>query len=572
MDKREVASVLEEIGTLLELQGENPFKCRAYANAARAIASLEEDLEAVVRSGRISEVKGIGSALAGKIETLVTTGRLPYHEELKASLPAGLTALLRLDGLGPKRARLVWQGLGVTTLEELERACRENRIAGLPGFGARSQERLLQGLDRLRVVAGQFLYSDAAREAARLLELLARRPEVLRAEVGGSLRRRKEVIRDLDFVVASRDPAATAEAFAAHPSAAEVIARGPTKVSLRTRAGLQADLRLVTEEEFPSALLYFTGSKEHNVALRGRAIRLGMKLNEYGLFRGEERVAARDEEAFYRALGLAYIPPELREDRGEVEAAAHGGLPALVERGDLQGVFHVHTDWSDGKATLEEMARAAGALGLRYLGISDHSRSAAYAGGLSIEQVGEQMRAIDRLQERFPRLRLLKGIEADILADGSLDYPDDVLERFDFVVASVHGRMNLSEAEMTARVVRAVANPHVTFLGHPTGRLLLAREPYALDLAAVLRAAAQAGVAVEINADPHRLDLDWRHVREARDLGIPIGINPDAHDPAALSYLDYGVGIARKGWLRKEDVVNAWPLERVLGFLERARA
>lgn len=595
MDKRTVATILDEIGTFLELKGENTFKIRAYQNAARLLLSLDEDLDTLVREGRLGGIKGIGDVLAAKITELVTTGRLGYHQMLKAEFPPGFLDLLRIPGFGPKKARAVLTGLGISNIDELEAAAREKRLAALPGFGARTEEKILEGIAHLRKSAERFLVNTAEAEASQILESLAPLPEVEKISVAGSLRRRSETVKDIDIVVATSEPAPVMERFVGLPSVEAVTGHGETKSSVRLQSGIAADLRCVSPAQFPYALMHFTGSKAHNVALRARAQRLGLRLNEYGLFRespgggssegeggttrageggegpaGASGISCPDEAAVYRALGLACIEPELREDTGEIEAAEAGTLPRLIAEGDIRGLLHQHTNWSDGFTTIEEMAQAGISLGLEYLGITDHSRTAAYAGGLTIERVRQQHAAVDAANSKFRgRIVLLKGIESDILPDGSLDYPEEVLAAFDYVIASVHSQFGLSEAAQTARMVKAMANPYTRILGHPTGRLLLSREPYAVNLRAVLEAAAAHDVAVEISAHPQRLDLDWRECRAAKDLGCRISINPDAHAAVELAYERYGVGIARKGWLTAADVINTMGIGEVRAFLGR---
>ena len=572
MDKKQVAAVLEEIAALLELQGENPFKSRAYLAAARAIEAAEQEPPDLVETGALKNLKGIGEALAEKITELVRTGRMRYHEEQRAKLPPGLLDLLQVPGLGPKKVKAVYDRLGVSTLADLEAACRAGKVAHLEGFGAKTQENILKGIERLRSHAGRFLLSEALPLALDLRAALASHPAARRVEVAGSLRRRRETVNDIDLIASATDPAAFMRGFTTHPLVAAVLAHGPTKASVRLKTSIQADLRVVAEAEFPFALHHFTGSMEHNVAIRNRAIARGLKMNEYGLFEGETPLPCRDEAAIFERLGLAYIPPELREDLGEIEAAERGALPALVEEGDLTGTFHCHTTWSDGLNSLEEMAAAARQMGYAYLGIADHSEAAKYAGGLTRQQVAEQHAAIERLNGTFRDFRLLKGIEADILADGALDYDGETLRRFDYVVASVHSRFTMDASTMTARLLKALSHPKVTMLGHVSGRLLLQREPYLFDLEAVLQAAARHGVVVEINANPRRLDLDWRHLRRARELGVLLAINPDAHSTEGLRDIAYGVGVARKGWCTKSDILNARPLPEVLAFLARRKA
>jgi DNA polymerase (family 10) len=578
MDRAEVSEALEEIALLLQLKGENPFKARAYQSAARTILGLAEDLDALVASGRLASLKGIGEAISEKVATLVATGSLPYLEELRAEVPRGLLDLLRVPGLGPKRARAVYDELGVDSLAALESACMENRLASLPGFGARTQEKILSGIEFLRRNLGRFLLSEASTWGGALLGFLKDHPGVARASLAGSLRRRREVIGDVDLVAAAADPRRVIADFTAHRDVEAVLGAGETKASVRLKNGIQVDLRVVDEAAFPFALHYFTGSKAHNIAIRRRAesARFRLKLNEYGLFRGEgdgaERIPCEDEEVLYAALDLPFIPPELREDAGEIEAAERRALPRLVERRDLRGTFHVHTTWSDGRAGLEAMVRAAAELGFEYVGISDHSRTAGYARGLKVDDVARQREEIEALRGRFPSIRILHGTESDILHDGSLDYPEEVLDRFDFVVGSIHSQFGMPEPEMTRRVVRALENPHLTILGHPTGRLLLDREGFRIDLDAVLAAAARAGAAVEINANPHRLDLDASWCRRARDAGVLLSIDPDAHDVEGLADVGYGVDTARRGWLEPEHVLNTRSWEEIAARIARKRS
>lgn len=577
MDKSFAVAALEEIGRLMEIQGENPFRCNAYHNAARALEMFEGDFEALLLEGRLTELRGIGKGLAETITHLVTSGRLPELDALRAKTPPGLLDMLEIPGFGPKKARAVFESLGIASLDALEAACRDGRVAALKGFGEKSQAKILEGIAQLRRGAGLFR-ADVARAAAEpLLRALAEHPDVIRAEIAGSLRRWKEVVHDIDLLAATRAPEKVMDFFTRLPGAESVIAAGASKSSVRLKGGLQADLRCVTEAQFPFALHYFTGSKEHNTALRARAKKRGLKLNEYGLFPedSEESLACADEAALFAALGLGWIAPELREDLGEIDAAAEGRLPRLVEAGDLRAIFHMHTNASDGAPTLSDYAAWAEARGVALMGIADHSRSAAYARGLSAERVIAQRQAIDELNaRRSPTApgRLLKGIESDILADGSLDYDEDLLAGFDFIVASVHSRFQMPREEMTRRVCRAIEHPRTTILGHPTGRLLLRREGYAIDLNEVIECAARRGVAIEINANPHRLDLDWRWARVAIEKGALLCIGPDAHDLDGLDDTRFGLGAARKAWAEPRHILNAWPPEKILAWLSARRA
>ena len=573
MDRKQIARVLEETAGLLDLMGENSFKVRAYENAARAVLAYEGDIEAAVRSRELLQVRGIGSSIFAGIEALVSTGHSPVHDELRAALPAGLPDLMRIPGLGARKAKALYDGLGLDSLEALEKACLEGRLQDLKGFGPKSAANILKGIALVRVSAGSFHIHTARRKALELVAALEATGLAATVSLAGSLRRRKEVIRDIDLLAVSKKPEAVAKAFRELPGVTDVIGSGETKTSVRFFDGLAADLRVVAEEEFPAALLYFTGSKEHNTALRGRAKRLGFKLNEYGLFheKTEKRVPCASEEAIYAKLGLAYIEPELREDRGEIEAAESGSLPTLVEEKDLRGLIHLHTTESDGRDTLEGMLGAVRDAGYSYAAITDHSKTAAYAGGLTEERVLKQREEIRKCRSKFPGFRIFHGTEADILADGSIDFGDAFLEGFDLVVASVHSRFGLSPEEQTRRLVRAVQNPLVSVLGHPTGRLLLEREGFTADMEAVIAAAAQAGCAIEINAHPNRLDLDWRLCRQAADKGALLSIDPDAHSAEGIADTAYGVGVARKGWVTAKSTLNAKSAKELEQWLENRR-
>lgn len=575
MTREQVGEILEQIALLLELKGENPFKVRAYRNGARALEMLEGDLAALVREDGLRGVAGIGDALREKIAVLVTTGSLPYYDALRAEFPAGLFELFDLPGLGPRKIKALYEQLQVRSLADLERVCKEGSVAGLAGFGAKTQQKILDAIGSFRTTEGRFLASQAAAAAGEILDTLRAHPATIRASVAGSVRRRNETVHDADFIVSTKAPAEISELFRAHPLVAEVLAAGDTKSSVRLQNGFQCDLRVVTDAEFPFALNYFTGSKQHNIVMRGLALEKGWTLNEYRL--APTRADAppvpviREEADLYAAFGLDAIEPELREDRGEFDAARGHRLPDLVKLEHLRGTFHCHTNASDGRNTLEEMAAAAQELGLQYLGIADHSQASFQAHGLDAARLRAQGEEIRRLNGGFSGFRLFAGTECDILKDGSLDFPDDVLAQLDYVVASVHSSFSLGEAEMTARLVRAMENPHVTMLGHLTGRLLLRREPYAVNVGAVLDAAAATGTLVELNADPHRLDLDWRWWRLAKEKGVRCVINPDAHSCRGLQNLYFGVGIARKGWLTRGDVVNCLPLGKIEKALSAKR-
>ncbi|MFH1263421.1 MAG: DNA polymerase/3'-5' exonuclease PolX [Pseudomonadota bacterium] len=567
MSSAEISGLLEEIAVLLELKGENPFKIRAYRNAARKLEEVGSDLAERVERGSLEELEGIGKALAEKITALARTGRLEEYERLRSETPEGLLDLLKVAGLGPKKVRALHEKLGIYSLDGLEKACRGNRIAMLEGFGLKTQEKILAGIANVRKNQDLFLFAEAIDLAEEVKNTISGWREVLQVSLAGSLRRRNETVRDVDIVCSSRRPKAVMEKFTKLPGVVRVTEHGETKSRVVFERGLAFDLRVVTEEQFPFALQHFTGSREHNTKLRALAKKKGFKLNEYGLFRGTKLSPQKDEKSIFRALGLSFIPPELREDRGEIERAARKRIPTLVERSDLRGVFHVHSTYSDGRSTLTEMVEAAADAGLTYIGIADHSQTASYAGGLKEVAIGRQRREIDRLAKEFPKFRIFHGIESDILPDGSLDYPDRILRRFDFVIASVHSRFQMSEDEMTRRCLAALSNPHCTMLGHPTGRLLLERPAFAIDLRALIDRASEQKKIIELNAHPQRLDLDWRWLGYAKDKGVRISINPDAHDTFGFEHLRFGIYAARKGGLEAKDVLNTMPAERVENFL-----
>lgn len=568
MDNKEIAQVLEEIAELLELKGENPFKIRAYHNGARIVEGMSQNVHELVEKGTLCETKGIGEGLAEKITELVKTGTCKYHKELKKLLPAGILDLLLIPGLGPKRAKVLYEKLKIKSIAELEYACQENRLVALEGFGEKSQAKILEAIKHHNKTKGYFLISQAIEESNRFVRFLKKLKNIIRIEVAGSLRRHKEIVHDIDILVSTKHHAQVHEAFTAYPLVDQVLAQGETKSSVILRSGIQADLRTVTDQEFPYALYYFTGSKEHNVATRTLAKRTGLKISEYGIFRGKRLIPCKDEADIFKVLGLHYIPPELRESSGEIEAAKKGELPKLIELKDIKGIFHVHSTYSDGVAPLEEMIRRAEELGYEYVGISDHSRTAVYANGLSEERLKKQHKEIDRLEKKFKRIRIFRGTESDILADGSLDYPDRILDSLDFVIGSIHSRFNMPEREMTKRICRAMEHPRMTIWGHPTGRLLLGRAGYAIDYDEIFETAAEHGVAIELNANPHRLDLDWRFCKKPKELGLRLSINPDAHSLEGLSDVGFGVGIARKGWLEKCDVLNTMSVSEMEKFLE----
>ena len=583
MDKEQVAEILVNIGTLLELKGENPFKTRAYLNAARSLETSNESLGRLVAENRLGEIKGIGEALQKKITELVQTGKLAYYEELKASVPPGLLEMLDIPGLGPKKIKALHDELGIQSVEQLELACKEDKVAALRGFGAKTQANLLEGIQRRRLYASKHLLDDALRTAEPLLDNLRLHPDVIRCSAAGSLRRHREIIGDIDLLVSARNPAGIIDYFTTQPGVLNVLAKGQTKASVLLEGGFQSDLRVVSDREFPFALMYFTGSKEHNIVLRQRAIDRGLRLNEYGLFRSKEEtrdpkllVPCRTEEDIFRELGLHDIPPEMREDMGEIALAEKEPLPRLVQWSDLKGSLHNHSTWSDGHQTLEQIATSMVELGLSYWAITDHSKSSFQANGLDAARVRKQIQEIRELNRRLAdegvRFRLFTGTEVDILKEGKLDFPDDLLAELDVVVASAHQRLAESEAETTKRLIRAAENPWVHMLGHLTGRLLLEREPYKVDQRAVIDACAETGTWIELNASPMRFDMDWRQWPYARSKGVKCVINCDAHRFEHAGFLRLGAGMARKGGLTKEDVINTLPLPKLLQELKRKRA
>jgi len=573
MEKNDIASVLDEIAIFMELTGENPFKIRAYSAGARILENMTEDLGELIDGGKLADIPGLGEALVDKITTLRRDGVLPFHQKLKASIPAGLLEVMQIPGLGPKKVRALWTLLAVEDLAKLKEVCESGAVAELKGFGAKTQDKILEGIKNRIAYGKRHRWYEAAAIAEPILVGLRALPQVSLAESAGSLRRARETVGDLDFLVASSEPKPIMDWFVAYPGVKEVTAHGETKSSVRFENGLQADLRVVPAEQFYFALHHFTGSKEHNVAMRHRALGRGLSMSEWGFNSVDEKSVApgaTSEEEVFRALGLPWIPPELREGNGEIDAAEAGKLPKLVQLSDLRGVFHNHTTESDGDHTLDQMAAAAEAHGWDYLGISDHSKSSFQAGGLDEARLAQQLEDIAKLNaSKKYRVRVLSGSEVDILKDGTLDFSDDVLARLDFVVASVHTLFTLDREAQTARIIKAIENEHVDMVGHLTGRLLNKREPYDVDIAKVIDAAAANDTIIELNANPWRLDLDWRWWRRAAEKGVLCSINPDAHDIDQLAFAAHGVRIARKGWLTPEQVLNTRSLPEVLSWLGR---
>lgn len=566
MKNADVARFLEEIADLLEMKGETPFKVRAYRDAARRIEGLRENVATLVEENRLTEIRGIGPSIAAKISEFVKTGRSSYLEDLAREFPKGMAELLEIPGVGAKKARLFYEKLGISTVEQLEEAARSHRLMQLPGIQEKTEQNVLQGIQRLKQVKGRMLLGTALPAAEEIIRELRTHPAAEQVEVGGSIRRMKETIGDIDILAASDKPEEVINAFVSLSPVKSVLAKGSTKASVLTEANLQIDLRVVSPDQWGAALQYFTGSKDHNIQLRTIAENRGLRINEYGVFRTDtnERIAGSTEEEVYRTLGMEWIPPEIRESSGEIEAAMENRLPHLVEVGDIRGDMHAHTNWSDGSDTIEAMAEAARALGYEYLTISDHSVSMTFIKGLTIERIREQRRIIDRLNEHFEGFRLLHGIEVNIRSDGTLDYPDEILAEFDVVTASIHGGLGQSREQITQRMLSAIHNPHVDILGHPSGRLINKRDPSEFDAEAVFTAAAETGTALEVNAQPDRLDLRDADVRTAIESGATIAIDSDAHSTAQLELIRYGVATARRGWAEAKHVLNALPLDKLM--------
>jgi DNA polymerase (family X) len=568
----EIARLFYEMASLLEVKSDNVFRVRAYQRAAQTLETLAEDVAALAERGELTKLPGIGRELAALITEYLQTGRLAPLDTLRAELPPAFLTLLEIRGLGPKTARLLWERLGVGTVERLEELCRSGEILQVPGVRQKTSENILKGIALWKAGRARMPVSQARRVAALVVDALRAHGGVDRIEVAGSLRRLRETVKDVDILVTSTQPLRVIGTLVSLPSVTEVLARGDTKASVRHQDGVQIDLRVVEPAAFGAALQYFTGSKDHNVRLREMARRRGLTISEYGVFeeRTGTRVAGATEEDVYAAVGLPWIPPELRENTGELEAARAGRLPSLVTAAAIRGDLHAHTDWSDGHHSLDRLIEAAEARGYEYIIVSDHSQSAAIARGLSVDQLRAQVETIRHLQPRF-KIRILTGTECDILADGTMDFPDEVLGELDIVLAAVHSRFRQTREEMTARIVRALENPHVDVLVHPTGRLLGSREPYDVDLESVFGAARQHGKAVEINASPDRLDLADVHARRAADLGVPVAVSTDTHYLSNLDNLELGLGVARRAWIGPAQVLNARPLDDLLAWRSRPR-
>ncbi len=566
----DVAQALKEISLLLEVEGENPYRLRAYSKAVRSISSLGEDIETIANRNELTDISGIGTGIAGKIEEYLTNGTIEMLDSLRARTPVNVLELDAIPGVGPKTIKLVYDELGVNDLESLEEAALSGKIANLKGMGEKSQTQIREGIELVKAGIGRILLAEAMSQAEAIREQLLKHPDVNRAVITGSYRRRRETIRDIDILVDASSAESVMNSFVTMDDVMDIIAQGDTKSSIRLENNLQVDLRIVPAESFGAGLQYFTGSVDHNVHLRSRAIKMGFLLNEYGVFKDDEMIAGSDEEDVYAALALPWISPELREDKGEIEAAQNNSLPNLIEVDDIRGDLHSHTDQSDGSNTIEEMLDVADSLGYEYYCVSDHTQSLTIANGMDEERLLKRIDEIDDLNSSGRwNLKILKGAEVDILADGSLDIEDDVLVQLDIVTVSVHSRMKDSKEVMTERVCEALKNEHVHILGHPTGRLLLKRSEFEIDLKQIFAVAKRHNVTMELNAHPYRLDLDAGNLRAAKREGLKIAINTDAHKIPELDYMEYGIYQARRGWLTKEDVLNTYPLDKLLRALQK---
>jgi DNA polymerase (family 10) len=570
MENKTIADIFTEIADILDIQGENPFRVRSYRNAARTIADLSQSLQSLVAAGKnLEEIPGIGKSIREKIEEILATGKCHFLEELRAKVPPGLTELLKLEGLGPKKVKVLYDELGVDSIDRLEKAAQAGKLRSLPGMGLKTEEKVLKAIENYRAGVGRFKLSVGFMYAQALLDYLSKVSGVKRLDAAGSFRRRKETIGDLDILVICRPDSGVMDRFTKYEEVAEIISHGETKSSVRLKCGLQVDVRVLPEESYGAALHYFTGSKAHNVAIRERARERGLKISEYGIFRAkdEKRLGGKEEEEVFKAVGLPFIPPELREDRGEIQAAAKGKLPQLIELADIRGDLQMHTKATDGKNTIAEMANKAKELRYDYIAITDHSKAVRVAGGLDEKGLAQQFKEIEKINSHLSGLRILKGVEVDILADGSLDLADDILKEGEVVLASVHSRFNMSEEEMTRRIIKAIKNPHVNILAHPTGRLILEREPYKINLKEVIQAAIDYGVILEINAYPDRLDLRDIDAQMAKEMGAKLAISTDAHSTEQMELMKFGVFTARRGWIEAKDVINTRPLQELLKFL-----
>ncbi|NOZ68373.1 MAG: DNA polymerase/3'-5' exonuclease PolX [Deferribacteres bacterium] len=573
MRNQEVARIFNEIADILEIKGENPFRIRAYRRAARNIDGLTRDV-AAMHEKELLKIPGIGADLAEKIREYVTTGTLKFYEELKKEAPPGLAEILSVPGLGPRTAMLLFEKLKIKSIDDLQRYAEEGRLKGLPGIKERTEENILRGIAMIKRHSGRFPLGRVLPVAEEIMSELRKRSPVRELVAAGSLRRWKDTIKDIDILSTSRDPEKVMDVFVHLPLAREVLMKGPTKSSIVTGEGIQVDLRVVSEDSFGSALAYFTGSRAHNIRIRELAVKKGLKINEYGIFdvRTGKKLGGRRESDVFKILGLPFIPPEIREDAGEIEAALENALPRLVDTGDIKGDLHVHSNYSDGSHSIQELAGIAEKKGYEYIAVTDHSKGLGVARGMSIEQILQQNKEIKDFNRKSERIKLLSGVEVDIRSDGALDYPDEVLEKLDMVIASIHSGFRQSRRQLTGRLVSAMKNPCVTIIAHPTGRLIGERDAYDIDMEEVLKTAKETGTVLEINAHPLRLDLNDIHIKKAREMGICMAVNTDAHTDFQFDFMHYGVRMARRGWLEKKDVLNALDRNRLMKHIKNKRA
>jgi DNA polymerase (family 10) len=569
MKNSEIARIFREIANILEIKGENVFRVRAYERAAQNIEGLGQDIEDYLKDARLSDIPGIGKDLSDRITEFIHSGKIKLHEDLKKSIPAGLLELLNIPSVGPKTAKLLYEKLKIRNIADLEKAIAKHKLQGIFGIKEKTVENILKGIAILKRGKERMTLAQALQTAEEFIGALRRNPAVKKISPAGSLRRQKDTVRDIDILVVSDKPALVMDAFSRLAAVKEILAKGPTKASVRTQQDIQVDCRVVEEKSFGAALLYFTGSKTFNIKLRSIAIRKGLKLNEYGLFRKQKSIAGKSEEEMFKRLGLAYVEPELREDTGEIELARKNALPDLIELKDIKGDLHAHSEWSDGKSSIKEMAQAARALGYSYLAITDHSRSLKVAGGLSIPDLKRKKQEIEALNKRLEGLRILYGTEADIGSDGKIDYPDDILKEFDIVVAAIHTGFKQSRSQLTKRIARACLNKYVHIIAHPTGRLWGAREAYDLDLEEIYRVARDTNTCLEINSFPNRLDLNDLNCRRAKEAGVKFAISTDAHLAEQLEMMRLGVSVARRGWLSREDVINTLTVEQLMKAIKK---
>ncbi|MHB1252713.1 MAG: DNA polymerase/3'-5' exonuclease PolX [Candidatus Humimicrobiaceae bacterium] len=571
MDKNAVIKTLEEISIMLELKDENPFKIRAYQNAAIALEKSEIDIGKNTQVGDLLKIKGIGRSLADHIKTLASDEKLDFYEELKESITPELLEILKIPYLGPKKVKLLFDNLNIGSISDLEQAITENKLVDLPNFGKKTQENILKGINSIKKFKEFYLFADVINMAESIINKLKLNKNINRASIAGSLRRKKETVKDIDLVAGitqKTDPMDVMNYFTALEEADEIISKGDTKSTIRLKCGINADLRIVEDSKYPYLLHHFTGSKEHNTVLRGIAKDSKIKINEYGIYKDDKLIQCVNEKEIYRLFNMDFIEPELRENNGEFEAALNGSLPILVNEKDLKGIFHIHTTFSDGNITLKALCEKLASENFEYAGISDHSRSAFYANGIKEEKVSDYLQEINEFCSNDKKIKIFKGIESDILSDGSLDYSIETLDKFDFIIAAIHSNFNLTEEEMTNRIIKAIENRYTTILAHPTGRLLLSRDPYKVDMFRIINAASENNVAIEINSNPFRLDLDWRLCKYAKEKKVKIFINPDAHKLEDIDNYIYGVNTARKGWLEKEDILNSLREDAMDAFLK----